>query len=510
MLATPIPQYVDARHLCRMEDKTQYIFALLGLLASLYFIYWKADPLYNIPAIGPSAPILSYLGAYRYYYHGRQVLREGYRKYKVFRVPMLDRWVVVVSGADMNEELRKLPDTHVSLAQAVNEFIHSKYTVARDITDHPIHTAVIRGPLTRNLNLLFPDVVDEMKTAFPEVMPLPTHDGEWVAISVRNTMACIVSRASNRVFVGLPLCRDPKFLDTLVEYALSVSKARDILNVMPGRVRGIVGNVLPWVKRATRHASVCIQPMVQERLQRLQNTDDDHGDKPHDYLTWLIEETQKVKLSPDFVVQGILASNFSAVHTASNSITHALFNLAAHTQYMQPLREEVEDIIKEHGWTYNAIKEMWKLDSFMRESQRLCGVTGVSLMRKVLLDITLSDGTYIPKGTLVVAASSATHTDKTYYENAEAFVPFRFYDMCTENGTLGTQFVNTSKDYLAFGHGKHACPGRFFVAHELKAMMAYIILHYDVKLEDGALWVWHDIPPPSAKILFRKRQSEVE
>lgn len=250
--------------------------------------------------------------------------------------------------------------------------------------------------------------------------------------------------------------------------------------------------------------------MVQERLQRLQNTDDDHGDKPHDYLTWLIEETQKARLNPDFVVQGILASNFSAVHTASNSITHALFNLAAHTQYMQPLREEVEDIIKEYGWTYNAIKEMWKLDSFMRESQRLCGVTGVSLMRKVLLDITLSDGTYLPKGTLVVAASSATHTDKTYYENAEAFVPFRFYDMCTENGTLGTQFVNTSKDYLAFGHGKHACPGRFFVAHELKAMMAYIILHYDVKLEDGALWVWYDIPPPSAKVLFRKRQSKVE
>lgn len=114
-----------------MEDKTQYIFALLGLLASLYFIYWKADPLYNIPAIGPSAPILSYLGAYRYYYHGRQVLQEGYRKYKVFRVPMLDRWVVVVSGADMNEELRKLPDTHVSLAQAVNEVTPTPRVVVR-------------------------------------------------------------------------------------------------------------------------------------------------------------------------------------------------------------------------------------------------------------------------------------------------------------------------------------------------------------------------------------------
>lgn len=119
---------------------------------------------------------------------------------------MLDRWVVVVSGADMNEELRKVPDTHVSFAQAADEvslmscviilfflyssarltmcewyamsqFLYMKHTVAPDVTTHPIHTPVIRGPLTRNLNSLFPDIIDEMKTAFPDVMPSPTKDG---------------------------------------------------------------------------------------------------------------------------------------------------------------------------------------------------------------------------------------------------------------------------------------------------------------------------------------------
>lgn len=47
-------------------------------------------------------------------------------------------------------------------------------------------------------------------------------------------------------------------------------------------------------------------------------------------------------------------------------------------------------------------------------------------MRKVMQDITLSDGTYLPKGTMIVAASLGTHTDEKYYKSAEAFEPFKF------------------------------------------------------------------------------------
>lgn len=34
---------------------------------------------------------------------------------------MLDQWVVIVSGADMNEELRKVPDSHADFAAAAND-----------------------------------------------------------------------------------------------------------------------------------------------------------------------------------------------------------------------------------------------------------------------------------------------------------------------------------------------------------------------------------------------------
>ena len=38
---------------------------------------------------------------------------------------------------------------------------------------------------------------------------------------------------------------------------------------------------------------------------------------------------------------------------------------------IQPLRDEVESIVKEQGWTKSSLFNMHKLDSFLREAQRL-------------------------------------------------------------------------------------------------------------------------------------------
>ena len=42
-------------------------------------------------------------------------------QYKTFKVAMLDQWLVIVSGADMNEELRKVPDSHADFLGAADE-----------------------------------------------------------------------------------------------------------------------------------------------------------------------------------------------------------------------------------------------------------------------------------------------------------------------------------------------------------------------------------------------------
>ena len=160
------------------------------------------------------------------------------------------------------------------------------------------------------------------------------------------------------------------------------------------------------------------------------------------------------------------------------------------------------------------------------------------MTRKVLKDITLPDGTFVPKNTLIVTTADAVHHDESHYADANTFDPFRFARI-RENEGEGTkhQFVNTSLEYMAFGHGKHAwcvglrpqakanreadrssrscvydSPGRFFAANELKAILAYIILNYDLKLGgDGKrpaniYYANGIIPAVGGQVLFRKRQ----
>jgi cytochrome P450 len=42
-------------------------------------------------------------------------------------------------------------------------------------------------------------------------------------------------------------------------------------------------------------------------------------------------------------------------------------------------------------------------------------------------------------------------------------------------------FVSTSPEHMAFGFGKHSCPGRFFAAIEVKIALCHILLKYDFK-----------------------------
>ena len=81
----------------------------------------------------------------------------------------------------------------------------------------------------------------------------------------------------------------------------------------------------------------------------------------------------------------------------------------------------------------------------------------VSVGRKALKDLTLSDGTFIPKNTMLAAASYPMHYDEALYADAETFDPWRFARMRENEGeSTKHQFVSTSVDYIPFGHGKHA------------------------------------------------------
>lgn len=92
--------------------------------------------------------------------------------------------------------------------------------------------------------------------------------------------------------------------------------------------------------------------------------------------------------------------------------------------------------------------------------------------------------------------------------------PYRFLRISEQHPEKESeaQLVTTSPNHLAFGHGAHACSGRFFAANEIKIIMCHMIVKYDWKLAPGS-----DISPktlgmtnmsnPDARVLIRRRKA---
>jgi cytochrome P450 len=100
--------------------------------------------------------------------------------------------------------------------------------------------------------------------------------------------------------------------------------------------------------------------------------------------------------------------------------------------------------------------------------------------------LTLSDGTYIPKGTKLELATSSIHADDSFFPKAGEYDGLRSYRARQVPGAEHKhQFISVGAKDLAWGYGRHSCPGRFVADIEMKIALAEILLNYDVKLADG-------------------------
>jgi len=311
-----------------------------------------------------------------------------------------------------------------------------------------------------------------------------------------------VCRVTNRLFVGLPLCRDPDYIALNVQFAIDLVTTGTIINTFPAFLRPLVAKLCTKVPASIQREMKRLKPIIDERRR---NPDD----QPDDLLSWLMKtrEEQSVR---DLTIR-VLMLNFTAIHTSSMTFTFALHHLAAQPEYAEKLREEIELVVEEEGWTKDALDKMHLLDSFVKESQRLNPLNCLGLQRKALEDFTLSCGTVVPAGTTLSAALAPTHLDEEVYSNACYFDGFRFVGVETPEGVSAHQpMVATTDEYLSFGYGNYACPGRFFAAMELKMMLAHVVTTYDVKLKDGKRpgKQWFGticVPDRKAEVMFRKR-----
>jgi cytochrome P450 len=132
--------------------------------------------------------------------------------------------------------------------------------------------------------------------------------------------------------------------------------------------------------------------------------------------------------------------------------------------------------------------------------------------RKTAKDITLSNGTFLPRNTFLIAPALAISFDTSLFPNAESFDGLRFYNLRQQSPEDENrhQLTSIGKTMVHFGAGRHACPGRWLASVEIKLILATLILQYDLKLKDGArpksiLFQAQQLVDPTAEVLFKQR-----
>jgi cytochrome P450 len=128
----------------------------------------------------------------------------------------------------------------------------------------------------------------------------------------------------------------------------------------------------------------------------------------------------------------------------------------------------------------------------------------------------LADGTLIPKGTKLGVSSHALW-DAAIYPSPEKFNGYRFLRLRQQPGNENAwQLTTTRPEDIAFGHGKHACPGRFLAANEIKIVLCHLLLKYEWRLARGqgepkifANGIMLD-SDPTVRVEVRRRVPEVE
>ena len=195
----------------------------------------------------------------------------------------------------------------------------------------------------------------------------------------------------------------------------------------------------------------------------------------------------------------ILAIDFASNHSLSATFANALINLASFNPpsfpgktYQEVLREELIVVANSDGnpekWTRRKYQLLTGMDSFIKEGLRLHAGFSVHLPRMVRRKggYTFSNGLHIPEGVNVCIPGQRVMHDDAIYPNADEFDGFRHqvpYHLMGQKKVDPTMSMSaTGAEYLAFGYGVHACPGRFLVEALMKVAMRHLLERFDVEV----------------------------
>jgi cytochrome P450 len=181
----------------------------------------------------------------------------------------------------------------------------------------------------------------------------------------------------------------------------------------------------------------------------------------HDALTLLLE-AREAETSDEQIRDEIMTLFMAGHETTSNLLTWTLFLLARNPAVASLAGQAA------------AANDRNYLDRVLKETLRLYPPAWI-IGREALEDVTLADGSLIPKGTTVFLAPLILHRRGDVFADPDAFDPDRWLEPDPP------PFA-----YVPFGAGARRCIGEEFAMREAVIVLAELLRRYRFEMESGA------------------------
>ncbi|KAL1632954.1 hypothetical protein SLS56_003240 [Neofusicoccum ribis] len=212
---------------------------------------------------------------------------------------------------------------------------------------------------------------DEMDKVTEEMFPASK---EWSELRFSPLSLQVVARLTARVFLGEPLCRNKEWIDLSIRYTIDAYLAAKTLRSWPPYLRPFVYRFLPElrvVRDQFQKARQIIEPEIAARRHARHQAllEGKPRPKSNDALSWFDDCAGD---RPYDVTQGQMLLTIVSIHTTSSTLLALMYDIVGHSEYIDMLREEITQVLKEEkGLTKTSLHRMKLLDSCMKESQRL-------------------------------------------------------------------------------------------------------------------------------------------
>ncbi|KAI0438634.1 cytochrome P450 [Xylaria telfairii] len=494
----------------------------------------------NLPRIGGGSR-LSLRTRWRYHTDARGLYKEAYDNYskrdRSVLVPGLGFRDDVILPPSALRWLQRQPEHLVSAVASQTETIQPYYSLEHEkFVADPWGGMLVKTDLNAVLENVCAAMNDELGIAIAS--HFGTDTAAFKEINLMTSIRMIVAQAATRFTLGgspagRKLCSDKGYLNTCLDNADALVICAGLGGASPKLFRPILGRIgARAAKREIIKIEKYFEPVYRERMNMLEQEAANPGmEMPEDHLQMMLryglKERRDEALSLRDMTKRLCISNFGSMHQTSLQVVNMLLNIIdsdAEFDTISVLRDEVARVIgdgKTSAWNKTRVAALTRADSVARETLRLNSFSSRSVARKVVGDgLVTEDGIALPKGCTVSLIAYWLQTDDDAFENPFKYDPFRFsrareaeLDEQGKPGLPNLSFVSTGAQNLAFSHGKHACPGRFLVDFELKMIIAYVLMNYDLEFppeyngkRPPAHWVTDAIfPPEDARIRVRRK-----